>query len=233
MSLTGLSLAAAGGFAVASTPAALLLYRSRGMVNQLRSALDHVRQLANSDALTGLANRRTLEEHLAKRALFGEAYAVILVDLNGFKQLNDTYGHDAGDLALQSVGRRLAALAEADHGLAARLGGDEFVFVAPSQTSRMSRVHGAGVYEAVTAPVLINGVKMTLEASVGVVHALPGDPTDRLLRAADIAMYRAKVAGGGVSEHDVALTLPSAASERPLVRLRESSEALRFLAEVA
>lgn len=225
--------AAAAGMTVIGAPAAVLLYRSRRMVNQLHSALEHVRQLANYDALTGLANRRTLGEHLAKRALLDEAYAVILVDLNGFKQLNDTYGHEAGDLALQTVGRRLAALAEADHGLAARLGGDEFVYVAPSQTSRMSRVHGAGVYEAVTAPVEIDGVRMPLGASVGVVHALPGDPADQLLRAADFAMYRAKVAGGGVSEHDMALTLPAVASERPLRRLRESGEAIRFLAEVA
>jgi diguanylate cyclase (GGDEF)-like protein len=182
--------------------------------------------------LTGLVNRAGLLADLTARTSQRGSYAVAMIDLDGFKPINDTYGHDTGDKVLQVVADRLAAVAAEAGGLAARLGGDEFVLVAPSPSSRMSRVHGVDAHEVIAKPMRVGGLVFKVRASVGVVHALQGDSADELLRAADIAMYRAKVDTSGVVEHDVARKLPVATDDRPIVRLRTSAPARRFLAEV-
>src|SRR4051794_37163084 len=218
-------LAAAGGITAILPPAAFMLRRAYATIRQLRHAATH-------DALTGLANRAGLLADLAARASRRGSYAVAVIDLDGFKPINDTYGHDMGDRVLQVVADRLAAVAAEAGGLAARLGGDEFVLVAPSPSSRLSRVHGVDAHEAIAKPMHVGGLVLEVRASVGVVHALPGDPADELLHAGDIAMYRAKVTTAGVVEHDVARTLPRLPDDRPIVRLRTSAPARHFLAEV-
>ena len=217
---------AGGAAALVIAPAAFVLRRAYSTIRQLRHAATH-------DALTGLANRAGLLADLDARASQGGSYAVVLIDLDGFKPINDTYGHDMGDKVLRVVADRLAALAAEAGGLAARLGGDEFVLVAPSPSSRLSRVHGVDAHEEIAKPMRISGLALDVRASVGVVHALQGDPADELLRTADIAMYRAKVATRGVVDHDVARKLPTVSADRPIVRLRTSAPARRFLAEVA
>jgi diguanylate cyclase (GGDEF)-like protein len=223
--ITNEILAVGGCTAAILTPAAFLLRRAYATIRQLRYAATH-------DDLTGLVNRAGLLADLAARASQGGSYAVALVDLDGFKPINDTYGHDMGDKVLRVIADRLAALAAEAGGLAARLGGDEFVLVTPSPSSRLSRVHGVDAHEVIAKPMCVGGLVLEVRASVGVVHALPGDPADELLRAADMAMYRAKVDTSGVVEHDVARTLPVGTDDRAIVRLRTSAPARRFLAEV-
>jgi diguanylate cyclase (GGDEF)-like protein len=218
--------AAAGGIATALPPFAFVLRRAYATIRRLQHAATH-------DVVTGLTNRAGLLDDLATRASRRGSYAVAVIDLDGFKAINDTHGHDVGDRVLQVVADRLAAVAAEAGGLAARLGGDEFVLVAPSPSSRLSRIHGVDAHEAIAKPMHVGGLVFDVRASVGVVHALPGDPADELLNAGDIAMYRAKVNGGGVVEYDIARTLPTVPDGRPIVRLRTSTDARRFLAEVA
>lgn len=167
-----------------------------------RSALVAARAQARTDALTGLPNRSGLAQEMGRRAAGRQPYAVLLIDLDGFKAVNDRYGHSVGDALLIEVGHRLADLV-AGAGLAARTGGDEFALVASSAAGPLSVLLGYEAARAVARPVIVQGRPISVRASVGVVQAWAGDAPDRLLHAADTAMYKAKAAGGGgVVEHD-------------------------------
>jgi diguanylate cyclase (GGDEF)-like protein len=192
-------------------------------------ALAQARRAACTDELTGLANRAGLRAELLRRAAGGDPYAVALVDLDGFKAVNDRYGHAVGDAMLVEVGRRLARLV-AGAGVAARLGGDEFVLVAASPAPGISVLLGRDVTRALAEPVYVAGRPVAVRASVGVAHGVRGDAPDRLLRAADVAMYRAKTSGVGVVEYDPA-EAPPPVSRRPRVRLREITGLGRRLSE--
>lgn len=207
---------------------------------RLRAQRDQFQRLAVTDPLTGLANRAGLMADLDGRHAAGESYALALVDLDRFAPVNNEYGHDVGDALLIEVADRLAGvLAGADDGLAARLGGDEFVLVGSSAAPATSLLLGYDVVRALATPVNVGGPvdpggvgELVVHASVGVVHAWPGDEPARLLRAADIAMYEAKTAGGdAVVEHDPAAGLPEV-EDRPRVRLRDLVAFGRGLSEV-
>lgn len=187
-----------------------------------RRALAAARRAVLRDPLTGLANRAGLLADLDRRSAGWEPFAVLMADLNGFKAVNDTYGHAVGDVVLIAVAERLSALV-AGTGFAARLSGDEFVVVAPAATPVLGRLLGYDVVRAVAAPVDVNGRSIRVGASVGVVQALPGDDVRALLRSADIAMYRAKSGRGqgGVAEFDALASLAEVVEERPGVRERE------------
>jgi diguanylate cyclase (GGDEF)-like protein len=154
------------------------------------------------DGLTGLANRilfaQWVEDALNDRRT-GQRVAIMLMDLDGFKDINDTLGHHTGDSILKEVGGRvLAAVGPAR--LAARLGGDEFAFVIPAASSA-EEVMGiaSDILDSVSRPVAIDGLVLELRASIGVAIA-PEHGTDSatLLRRADVAMYSAKSAKRGV-----------------------------------
>lgn len=157
-------------------------------------------QQAHFDALTGLPNRILLADRLkialAHSQRSGEMLAVCLMDLDGFKPINDTLGHKAGDQLLQEIAQRLTETLRADD-TAARIGGDEFVLllggfkVAGQCEQTLKRV-----LDAVSAPLLIAGAPVSVSASIGVA-LFPGDvaDADQLLRHADQAMYKAKEAG--------------------------------------
>ncbi|WP_047891193.1 GGDEF domain-containing protein [Micromonospora sp. RV43] len=197
-----------------------------------RAELARARSAALVDPLTGLANRTGLREALADLAM--EPYDLAIVDLDGFKQVNDTYGHDAGDAVLVEVAARLSgAIGEVDGAVAARLGGDEIVLACPSPAP-IAHLLGAEVVRALTAPVVLpGGQALAVRASVGVVSAMVGDEPSRVLRAADLALYRAKAAGGDqAAEYDRIAELPPVES-RPVVRLREMAEAARALGGAA
>jgi diguanylate cyclase (GGDEF)-like protein len=154
---------------------------------------------AQYDMLTGLANRRTLRDHLVQAAARSRRrhrpVAILLIDLNGFKPINDRYGHEAGDVVLQHVAQRLrGSLREED--LAARLGGDEFAVVVEDVEGDADAV---AVAERITAalakPVPFGENALRVGASIGIAVADAGlDDIEALVRRADSAMYRAKAA---------------------------------------
>jgi diguanylate cyclase (GGDEF)-like protein len=158
-------------------------------LQETRRALQHQ---ATHDGLTGLPNRAHLDEYAAR--LKGSALGVLLLDLNGFKQVNDTYGHAAGDRLLHEIGGRLT-VATGRGAVAGRLGGDEFLILLPGAGTAEVTATCARVREAVRRPVgLGDGAEVTVGVSVGVaLRPAGGEATlGRLTAEADAAMYREK-----------------------------------------
>jgi diguanylate cyclase (GGDEF)-like protein len=164
---------------------------------------DRLHVAATHDALTGLPNRRLFytatKAALARRATHGGTVLVLLLDLDRFKHVNDTFGHTVGDALLATVAPRLrGSLRSAD--VVARLGGDEFAVLCedPSGTVDPQDVV-ARISSALVDPVQVGGRRLFASGSVGVAIASDADTPDTLLRDADTAMYEAKSAGGGRS----------------------------------
>lgn len=156
-----------------------------------------VLKLALQDPLTGLPNRRRFDEAL-KSALSHvpaapEAHALLLLDLNGFKKINDLHGHPVGDQALIHVGARLLR-AVRDRDLVARLGGDEFAVLVHNAAGAEGATNTAlRVIEGLASPVVIGGVQHHVGAAIGVaLSPHDGCEPEELLRKADVALYRAK-----------------------------------------
>lgn len=161
-----------------------------------------LRRQSREDALTGLANRRafdeTLARHLARAEREESRLALLLVDLDGFKLVNDTHGHDAGDALLAEVGRRLATCVRPSD-VVARIGGDEFAVALP-------RLESPGTAERIAERIRLalregvphRGGTLRVGTSLGLA-SFPDDARDagELVRAADRALYRAKAAGRG------------------------------------
>jgi diguanylate cyclase (GGDEF)-like protein len=158
-----------------------------------------LRHQALHDALTGLPNR-TLLHRRAERDLRGDdPAAMLLIDLDRFKEVNDTLGHDYGDALLVEVAERLgAALRRGD--TLARFGGDEFAVLVAGAPDRAAVVELAGrLQEALRRPFALRGVAVELEASIGVaLYPEHGTTAGRLLQRADVAMYEAKRGGHGI-----------------------------------
>jgi diguanylate cyclase (GGDEF)-like protein len=169
-------------------------------VTERRGQEEAVRFLADHDSLTGLPNRRLLDDRLRQAVLQaqrrGLRVAAMLIDLDDFKEVNDSAGHRAGDAVLREVALRLGAcMRKAD--TLARHGGDEFVAVIPdAQTDADVRVVAEKILRSLEAPFHAEGAAFRLGASIGV-SMFPGDAHDAegLLRNADAAMYRAKTQG--------------------------------------
>lgn len=177
---------------VVGTTAFLLMCSER-----LRRQWEHA---ASTDHLTGLANRRTLTEAGAKRLFEARAkkepFAVAVIDVDHFKQVNDRHGHDVGDLALKHVANKLAgACRSAD--LAARQGGEEFVVVFGDVDPMGAKTAAERLREAVEGEVFMaRQTELRVTVSVGVAVLLESDETlDDVLRRADEALYRAKSNG--------------------------------------
>lgn len=154
---------------------------------------------AAHDTLTGLPNRAQfmarLEQTMARVAAGGPPAALLYLDLNGFKTINDTKGHETGDAVLVAVGQRLRGLARSGD-LAARLGGDEFVILMDEVGTQAEAVAMAErVCHALSQPVGIAGEALPIGTSVGVALTRPHHRSDTLIRDADAAMYRAKRRG--------------------------------------
>ena len=152
----------------------------------------HVRSMANSDPLTGLANRRAVNEFLERHAA-DSGLAVALIDLDGFKQVNDQYGHDMGDALLATVAQRLDQHF-AGPGLVGRLGGDEFIVILTDVASdaQLGAV-ATGLLAALCVPAGIGAVQLPLGASIGHARGRGGEESvAALLKRADEALYAAK-----------------------------------------
>jgi diguanylate cyclase len=182
---------AAGGLAGAALLVALM--RACLTVHQLK-ALPEARRQARTDPLTELANRRHLQERCARLLTHADAAPVtlLMIDLDGFKVINDRHGHPVGDALLVEVAARLAATMRRDD-LLGRLGGDEFAAILPRTTPLQARAVAQRIHAALAAPIAVAGHALHVDASVGVSAAgRPGMPTATLFHEADTAMYRAK-----------------------------------------
>ena len=182
---------------------------------------------ANHDALTGLPNRALLEDRMAQTVAHASRYAhsaaLLCLDLDRFKLINDTYGHVAGDTCLEEVGRRLTGRVRAVDTVA-RTGGEEFAVLLhqinePEDAERVA----AAILQALAEPFRLNGFDVDLTASIGVaIYPDNGTEPSALWRNADIAMYRAKRSGGNqymlVSQEISASSLESIELERHLRR---------------
>ena len=165
---------------------------------RIEAELEH---LACHDALTGLANRSLFTEKanaaLARMRRHGEAFSVLMLDLDRFKSVNDSFGHPAGDALLGEIARRLLnTVREVD--CVARFGGDEFaVLQAPCKDQKAGVIALSDrVLAAVTEPYDFNGRNLILETSIGIALApQDGDDVDALIKHADLALYRAKTEG--------------------------------------
>ena len=176
-------------------------YRGIGRdITQERLAEERVHRLARFDPLTGLFNRpmffERLDHALAVARRRGTAAALLFIDLDRFKNINDTFGHLTGDEVIRTMAQRLAgAVRETD--TLARLGGDEFIvlaenFAAPTDASELAQ----RLVETLADPVALAGTECHLGASIGIAtFPADGDDAATLLKKADIAMYRAKDAG--------------------------------------
>lgn len=160
---------------------------------------------AHSDALTGLANRRAMMNHLhlaeQSFASDGNGFALALLDLNHFKLVNDNLGHDVGDHLLVEVADRLNQSSAAEE-IVGRLGGDEFLIFMPDVTGREQALARATAYlSGFARPANIDGHVLTASASIGIaVHRLDGNSAEQLLKAADSALYKMKRTGKSASE---------------------------------
>jgi diguanylate cyclase (GGDEF)-like protein/hemerythrin-like metal-binding protein len=169
-------------------------------VTQQHRASEHLACLAYTDPLTGLANRALFADHLHQAILHARrddtTLAVLMADLDGFKAVNDTYGHDAGDVALQIVGQRfLGCVREGD--TLARIGGDEFVVLLQRLPDHRAAARVAERMIAALAPPLDRiALSVVIGTSIGIaVWPEHANSLDALLASADTAMYRAKRAG--------------------------------------
>jgi len=173
------------------------LARLRAQVAWLRAERAALWWAVGHDDLTGLANRRLFATLAPSLLQIGRPTAVIVLDLNGFKPVNDTLGHEAGDLVLRIVGNRLASCAGTD--VVARLGGDEFscVLTSPHRAAPDNwwRPSVTALSAAIAEPMLVDGHLVHVTASIGVAPACGGVLLDELLRRADLAMYHAKATG--------------------------------------
>ncbi len=154
---------------------------------------------ARTDELTGLPNRRRFLELLGGSLAAGESTAVMIVDLDRFKQVNDSLGHGVGDTLLQIIGARLAGRVRTPDTVVARLGGDEFAVIVTGQDEAVAYTVAARMREVIAEPVELSGLSLTVDASVGIALAPDhGSSWELLLSRADAAMYVAKRTGSGV-----------------------------------
>jgi diguanylate cyclase (GGDEF)-like protein len=183
--------------------------RSSNLLEQLRREIEVRQHQAYHDSLTGLPNRVAFRERLADSLETNTAgeVAVLLMDLDGFKEVNDTLGHVTGDAVLREVGRRLTSFS-GPQSLVGRLGGDEFAVLLCSASDHLDvEATTHQVMSSINQPLAVEGLMLDIRASMGVAlaprHGRSREATN-LLRHADVAMYLAKEAGGGVRYYDPA-----------------------------
>lgn len=174
--------------------------RRRSAVESEQSAIEEQARfsaIANSDPLTGLLNRRGLMTALATDSAVPLAWGLIILDLDGFKPINDTFGHAAGDRLLTEVAARLTvALGARD--CAARIGGDEFAIVCHSASAGEAAALAERVVKSLGEPYAIGTRTMSVSSCAGVSWRGAGDAVGELMREADLALYSAKKQGRGV-----------------------------------
>jgi len=198
--------------------------------NEVRKLSEIRDTQARTDDLTGLANRRhfyaILEKAVAGCRSRGQGFALLIIDLDHFKEVNDTLGHNAGDLLLQTIGPRLQSIVREDS--IARLGGDEFGLIV--RDAAAAETVAERIHETLLEPFKVENLSIPVRASIGIaVYPRDATSTDTLLQRADVAMYQAKAAHSrhtfytAGSDHSsrehlqLAAQLPDAIAEQQLV----------------
>jgi len=216
----------AGGLAVLY----LMLWRIVSQASRsLRRQASESRRQALHDELTGLRNRRALYERLERlppdSAARGESIALLLADLDGFKEVNDTLGHQAGDAVLAQLGPRLR-IALPDVELLARIGGDEFAILVHAPGPSRAAAIAERFRDALAEPFSVDGIDLAVQASIGIAHFPDdGDDANALLQRADVAMYDAKASQAGW------LTYDAGRHDRSSVRLELAGELRRAISD--
>ena len=166
-------------------------------ITERRERENRLMRLASQDTLTGLHNRHEFMSLVEERLAKDKTAAVILIDLDGFKEVNDTHGHGVGDSLLQAVGVRLPYLLRSD-ATVARLGGDEFAVLIPGIGDPLQAgAEASQILDAFAQPFRLGGLVLDLGASLGIAIAPNhGRDAEELMASADFALYRAKDSGG-------------------------------------
>jgi diguanylate cyclase (GGDEF)-like protein/PAS domain S-box-containing protein len=173
-----------------------------GIVNDItarKNTEDKIKRKAYHDPLTGLPNRlfllQRVDWELAKAKREKAKMGIVFLDLDGFKQVNDSFGHDVGDALLQEVSSRIKkSVREGD--TVARYGGDEFVILCPNITRKRTAEIMQRILEAVRSPYVIKGNQICVSASIGIaIYPEHGREREQLINYADVAMYQAKQLG--------------------------------------
>ena len=205
--------------------------------NHMRDAIStrerRIMELAYSDELTGLPNRALFMDKLNQAVLgmtrSGQSMSVLVMDLDRFKLVNDTLGHQCGDAVLRIVGERLAAIVSREGGTpartVARLGGDEFAVLLPADGVSGAENVARRLLKTLENPLVIQGITIDISGSIGVVTAPGhGDDAATLMRRADIAMYVAKRGNSGFAHYDPAFDTESPGRLSLLSELRNAIE---------
>jgi diguanylate cyclase len=200
---------AAGGVLAGLALAGGLLWRQHARLVQARHDASH-------DDTTGLPNRRALLAKLSTAVAAGRPCGLVLLDLDDFKSVNDSLGHEAGNDLLTAVGRRLTAL-PAPVTLAARLSGDEFALLIHGDADQTAAAAHRAWQAISSTSIPVGGQQLPVRASVGYTTARLGLSARQLLRHADQAMYRAKTSSTGVAAYTPSIT----GDQRPGRRCRD------------
>ncbi|MBO6798298.1 PleD family two-component system response regulator [Maricaulis sp.] len=174
--------------------------RRKRYADKLRNRLDESLNMAITDALTGLHNRRFIESRLRQAVesanAGGAPVSVLLLDIDYFKRINDTHGHEAGDVVLKIFAQRITAQLRALD-LASRYGGEEFVILMPGSGLAEAEHAAERIRRSVCSELfkLSDELELPVTVSIGLAQASPGEPMESLLRRADAALYEAKTDG--------------------------------------
>ena len=203
------------------------------MTAQLKDLYQSLERMAFTDSLTSLPNRALFQDRLQQLILAAQreqrAFALLIMDLDHFKEVNDTLGHPVGDRLLQEVAERLRAkLRESD--TVARLGGDEFAVLLPTVTQPHAAMAARMLLQALRTPVVVDGHSLQVDASIGVaLFPEHGRDAHVLLQRADIAMYAAKQANTGYAFYEGRLDRHDPARLALLGELRRAIEQEQFI----
>jgi diguanylate cyclase (GGDEF)-like protein len=168
------------------TAVILLAIAARNNIAAIRT----LQQLAHQDSLTGLANRAAFRDELDRRQARGETIALGMIDLNGFKAINDEHGHIVGDEVLQAVAAELER-SSSPGDFVARLGGDEFAWISPSYGA--ARLLSNVFADRIARPLTVGTLSVQVGAEVGVALAPPGITASALMALADARLYQNKL----------------------------------------
>ena len=175
-------------------------------ISRLRGVVDRLQYAATHDPLTGLPTRELLLNRLQLElarpgAADGERIAILFVDLDNFKRVNDSLGHGSGDVVLREMARRVVGCLDA-HDTASRFGGDELVILHPRSRSGSDAALAKRILATAAEPIFISGREVVISASIGIALCAPHEKTtEQLLREADTALYAAKAAGRARLQH--------------------------------